>query len=108
MFGPDISSSLTLEEIESIVSFSKDLEIMRLNPINKDLIAKELNKQKKLFGKSLTYNSDFEKGHIINEKDLSLKKPGSGVPIQDLHKLIGKKLKTDVKINKLLKLEEIE
>ena len=72
MFGPDISSSLTLEEIESIVRFSKDLEIMRLNPINKDVIAKDLNKQK-LFGKSLTYNGDFEKGHIIKEKDLSLK-----------------------------------
>ena len=56
----------------------------------------------------MTYNKDFEKGHIINEKDLSLKKPGSGVSIKDLHKLIGKKLKTDVKINRLLKLEEIE
>ena len=108
MFGPDVSSSLTLEEIKSIVRFSKDLEIMRLNPINKDLVAEDLIKQKKLFGKSLTYNKDFEKGHIINEKDLSLKKPGSGVSIKDLHKLIGKKLKTDVKINRLLKLEEIE
>ena len=108
MFGPDVKSSLTLEEIKNIVNFAKDVDLMRSNPVDKNKIAEDLSKQKKLFGRSLTYNYDLNKGHILKKEDLSLKKPGTGVPVEEITNLIGKKLKNDVKINRLLKLSEIE
>ena len=78
MFGPDIKASLTLDEIKTIVTFSKDVELLRKNPVDKDKIAEDLSKQKKLFGRSLAYNKDFVRGHILKEEDLLLKKPGTG------------------------------
>ena len=108
MFGPDVKSSLTLEEIKNIVNFAKDVDFMRSNPVDKNKIAEDLSEQKRLFGRSLTYSSDLNKGHILKKEDLLLKKPGTGVPLEEITNLIGKKLKNDVKINRLLKLSEIE
>ena len=108
MFGPDIKSSLTLDEIQNIVNFAKDIHTMSTNPVKKDKIADELSEQKKLFGRSLTYNKDFFEGHILRREDLSLKKPGTGIPIEDISNFLGKKLNKNVKMNRLLKKTEIE
>lgn len=108
MFGPDIKSSLTLDEIQKIVNFAKDIDTMNANPVEKDKIADELSNQKKLFGRSLTYNQDFLKGHILKREDLSLKKPGTGIPMEEISNFLGKKLNKNVKINRLLKKTEIE
>mgnify|MGYP001181525830 CR=1 FL=1 len=108
MFGPDVNASLTLEEIKSIIDFSKDLEFMNSNPVDKDSIAIELKKQKLLFGRSLTLKNNLSKGHIITRDDLTLKKPGTGIPIENLPDILGKRLRTDVKKNRILKRGEIE
>ena len=108
MFGPDVNASLTLEEIKSIIEFSKDLEFMNSNPVDKDSIAIELKKQKLLFGRSLTLKNNLSKGHIITRDDLILKKPGTGIPIENLPDILGKRLRTDVKKNRILKRGEIE
>lgn len=108
MFGPDIKSSLTIDEIQNIVNFAEDINTMNENPVEKDKIADELSKQRKLFGRSLTYNQNFLKGHILKREDLSLKKPGTGIPMRDIEHFLGKKLNKNVKINRLLKKTEIE
>jgi len=108
MFGPDIKSSLNLNEIQDIVNFAKDIYTMKANPVDKDKIADGLNKQKELFGRSLTYNQDFCKGHILKREDLSLRKPGTGIPMEEISKFLGKKLNKNVKINRLMKKTEFE
>ena len=81
---------------------------MDSNPVNKDIIAIKLKKQKLLFGRSLTLKNNFSKGHIITRDDLTLKKPGTGIPIEDLQDILGKRLRIDVKKNRILKRGEIE
>ena len=81
---------------------------MNSNPVDKDSIAIELKKQKLLFGRSLTLKNNLSKGHIITRHDLTLKKPGTGIPIENLPDILGKRLRTDVKKNRILKRGEIE
>ena len=73
MFGPDVKASLTIKEIQQVVSFSKDLKIMDDSPVDKYAKAIELENQKKLFGRSLALVKDLPFGHVLSENDLTLK-----------------------------------
>ena len=73
MFGPDVKASLTIKEIQQVVSFSKDLKMMDDSPVDKDAKAIELENQKKLFGRSLALVKDLPFGHVLSENDLTPK-----------------------------------
>lgn len=107
MFGPDVVASLTIEDIAQLVRFAKDQRIMDSNPVDKDEMANELHQQKQLFGRSLAPVRDLPQGYMLTENDLTLKKPGGGVPWSDKDKLIGRTLTRDVFMNRLLKTEDI-
>lgn len=108
MFGPDASSSLTIDEIESLVENIRYLEKAKANPVDKNATESfELNK--KIFGKSLAIRSDLSAGHTITYDDLESKKPsGFGVPAGDYASVIGKKLRTDLKKYSFLKYDDLE
>ena len=107
MFGPDVVASLTIEDIAQLVRFSVDQHIMDANPVDKDEMASELSQQKQLFGRSLALVRDLPQGHVLTENDLTLKKPGGGLPWCDRGELIGRALACDVLKNRLLKLEDL-
>lgn len=108
MFGPDSTSSLTIEELKQMVDGIRFIEKSLNNPVNKDDNSKFLD-IKKVFEKSLAYNRDFKKGHTIKFEDLESKKPyGQGIPAKDYRLIIGKKLKKEVRKYSFLKEENIE
>lgn len=107
MFGPDVVASLTIEDIERLVCFAADLRCMESHPVEKDAMAEELGAQKKLFDRSIALKQDFPAGHVLSEKDLTLKKPGSGLRWSDRDKLVGKALTRDKTMNRLLKIEDV-
>jgi N-acetylneuraminate synthase len=61
--------------------------------IDKDFEANGMNELRQLFGKSIYLLHDLEQGHELDLSDISLKKPGSGIPARMLNKFIGRKLK---------------
>ena len=75
---------------------------------NKDKVAKLLFKNRILFRKSLTLKHDKKKGEMITLSNLTMKKPGNGLQLEDLNKILGKKLKNNKSSLKLLKLSDIE
>jgi N-acetylneuraminate synthase len=77
------------------------------NPVNKDAMAKTLNKQKELFDRSLALVRDLPSGYILSENDLTLKKPGGGLTWSDRTKLINRPLSQDMSMNRLLKIEDV-
>jgi N,N'-diacetyllegionaminate synthase len=96
MFGPDATSSLTIDEIRDLVSRVRYLDKALGSPVNKDDIS-GYEQNKKIFGKSLAVSSDLSKGHAITFEDLESKKPaGYGIPAADYKKVIGKKLKRNL------------
>jgi N-acetylneuraminate synthase len=107
MFGPDVSASLTIDDIEQVVQFASNLKSMDDSPVVKDNMARSLNKQKKLFDRSLALVKDLPSGHVLSENDLTLKKPGGGLSWSDRFKLINKALSKDKSMNHILKIEDV-
>jgi N,N'-diacetyllegionaminate synthase len=94
MFGPDVSSSLTMEETKELVAGAKAVFKALQHPVNKNDNSnfKEL---KQIFEKSLAVNKSLPKGHILEFNDLEAKKPkGLGIDAALYEEVIGKPLKT--------------
>jgi len=92
MFGPDATSSLTIEEIkwlaESVVQINNAMQ-----PTGLKENATGFDKLKNMFGRSIAVNKDVLAGTIIRFEDLESKKPsGQGIPVDAFEKLVGKKL----------------
>jgi N,N'-diacetyllegionaminate synthase len=108
MFGPDVKSSLTLKQLREVVNFRNDYYKMITNPVDKDLLAKELVGMRRLFNKSVVLNKMLTKGATINRNDLAVKKPGIGIPAQDINECVGKKIKSNLPFNHILVWEDLE
>jgi len=108
MFGPDVSSSVTVDEIGQLVHYAKGVAKLDSNPVDKNEMAVMLKSQKELFAKSVALKADRPFGHVIAASDITSKKPGSGIPWDEKDQVIGRCLKRDVTNNTLLKLEDLK
>lgn len=108
MFGPDVSASLTLEEIKSIVSFSNDVCVLAESQVDKDEMARSLRDLKELFGRSVALSEEFPAGHVLTRDDLVPKKPGDGIPWAEKDDVVGKVLKYAVTADRLLKPKDLD
>ena len=107
-FGPDVASSLTLEELAELVRGVRFIEKMMRSPVDKDQMAEELAPMRALFTKSLVASRDLEAGTVLAEADLVVKKPGSGLPGERLPALVGRRLVRALKRDDLLAEEDVE
>ena len=105
MYGPDVKSSVTFEELTTICDAAKAFKIMNENELDKNKTNLSL---KKLFTKSISLKTDLPSGTNIEEKHITTKKPGIGIKFENRNQVIGKKLKKSVKANKLLKLKDFQ
>lgn len=108
MFGPDVSVSLTFDELKLLADARDAFHLMKSNPVDKDKMALELSFMRELFNKSVALRTDQKKSTLLTENMLTLKKPGIGIPAKEMHKCIGKTLKRDVSSDLLLKWDDIE
>ena len=95
MFGPDSSSSLTIDEIKELVKGIRYIEKIRESSIEKNKDKIDMLQMRAIFEKSLCVNKNLDIGHIITFDDLESKKPSNmGIPCSDFKKALNKKLKT--------------
>ncbi len=102
MFGPDVTSSITISELEKLVLGSQSIRLALNNKDDKDTLVSSTSNLKKTFGRSLALVSKLPSGTKLSKKDLTLKKPGSGISYDDIDKVIGCYLKVDKNENRLL------
>ena len=107
MYGPDVKASITFDELNQIVRANRYFQIMRENPISKDEIAIKLEATRKLFTKSIALTMPLDAGVILELKHLTLKKPGTGIPADQLPVLLGRKLGKSVTVDHLLKWDDL-
>jgi N-acetylneuraminate synthase len=92
MFGPDVASSITIDEVCQLVQSIRSIETSLNNPVDKN----DLNQYadlRSIFGKSLAVNKDLPKGHVITFNDLESKKPsGQGISATDFESIVGRTL----------------
>ena len=100
---PDATSSLDYDQIKLLLKARDKFFIMNSLKVNKDNVAKKLFKSKILFTKSASLKEKKPKGYIIKTKDIIFKKPGSGYGYRDYHKIVGKRLRNNLKENILIK-----
>jgi N-acetylneuraminate synthase len=104
MFGPDVSSSITFEELQQLSSF-RDNFLSIMEKVDKNRIAEQLENERRIFGRSLGLIRAFRKGEILNEGDFCFRKPAGGLSWGDRKMLIGRKLNKDVELGEIIQLE---
>ena len=91
-FGPDVTSSLTIDETTELVKGIAKISEALKNPIDKNDNS-AFSELKNIFEKSLAVNKNLEEGHTLTFDDLEGKKPkGYGIDASKFMKVIGKKL----------------
>ena len=94
--GPDVTSSLTIEEAKVLVNETRYIFNALQYPVNKDDDSAFLE-IKQIFEKSLAVNKKLPKGHHLAFDDLEAKKPkGYGVNSIEFESVIGKQLTRDL------------
>lgn len=90
-YGPDVSSSLTIEEISDLCFGIKQIEEILVNPVDKDSKAIELTETRNMFTKSLCAARDILPGEVLTYENLIALKPLRGVPASSLDIVVGRK-----------------
>lgn len=108
LFGPDIIASVTIEELRHLIEANQAFSTLFRNPVDKDLSVAELAETRYLFTKSIAPARSLPAGTVLNENMLSLKKPGTGIPTNEMKNILGRRLVHDVTPDRLLKWEDLE
>ena len=99
--GPDISCSMDPAELRLMIDRSVEIHKALKNPKQRTKPEEDVYKFARA---SVVADTDMAAGHIITEKDIWVRRPGSGeIPGYKYNDVIGKKLRLDVKKNHQLK-----
>jgi N-acetylneuraminate synthase len=107
MFGPDVIASVTTNEFRELIDGVRFVEKALSNPFKKDQSAYELEDLRKIFTKSLFAASDIAAGQTIKMNDINVKKPGTGIPVKYMDKIIGKRANKEILKGTMIKNEDI-
>lgn len=92
MYGPDATSSLTIDQLEQLVTGVRYIDSALAAPINKD-DSSRYDGLRRMFDKSLALSRDLAAGERISVADLESKKPaGCGIPAKDYRSVLGRAL----------------
>ena len=95
MFGPDVSSSLTIKQIKQLTEAVRTIEKAKMHPVDKSDTS-NVSTLKTIFEKSLAVNKNLKAGHILTFSDLEAKKPANkGISAANFKDVIGKQLLKD-------------
>ncbi len=106
MKGPDHLASFNPKEFEQLVKSIRDVESM-LGNSEKKMQAEEIN-MKKISTKSITIIKDKKTNSKIKLTDIKLMRPGLGLNGSYLEKVVGKRVKGNIKKYTQLKLSDIK
>lgn len=107
MFGPDVPSSLTVEQFRMVADLRDAVAEMDAHPADKDAVAAELSDMRSLFGRSLAPKRHLRAGTLITEDMLVAKKPATGIPVAESAAVIGRILVRDVACDRLIAWEDL-
>ena len=107
-FGPDVESSVTLDELKNIVEGSKLIFKSLSKRSDKDMVSSEMDESRKLFGHSLVAKTEIKKGEALSESNVSTRKPCLGIPVKEFYSAMGCKANRDLSASEFIRIEDIE
>ena len=99
--GPDHKASLEPKELAKMISYIRDTE--KMLGLKKKIITKSEQKTKLLVRKSIVASQNIKKGEYFSLKNITTKRPGSGVSPFKIRKFLGKKSTKNYKKDQLIK-----
>lgn len=108
MFGPDVPASLTTVQLRQLVEGIRFIEKMIDNPVDKDVMALNAKGLRAMFTKSIVARKSLIAGTVLKADDLTVKKPGTGIPAARLSEIIGRRLKRPVAADTLISEGDLE
>ena len=100
MQGPDHKASLEPNELKAMVKAIRNIEISLGDGIKKPSPSEIPNKE--IARKSIVAKKDIKKGDILDENNLAVKRPGSGISPMKWDNTIGTVAKKDYKEDELI------
>jgi N,N'-diacetyllegionaminate synthase len=108
MFGPDVPASITIDELGRLVKGIRFIETMNSHPVNKEDMARDLRPLRDMFTKSVVAQKSLKAGTVLKLEDLTLKKPGTGLPAARLRELVGRQLKRAVAADAMISEDDLD
>ena len=108
MFGPDVPASITFEELGFICRARDAFVEMDENPVDKDAMANSLASMRQIFGRSLAASRPLPAGTLLTPGMLVPRKPGGGIPMEAMQKVMGRRLARDVEPERILRWDDLE
>lgn len=108
MFGPDVSSSLTPEQLTELVRATDMAWRMRQHPVDKAEQLGGLAKERNIFGRSLVAARDIAAGERIDEAALAFKKPGGGLNYDQRDLLLGRSARLPLPRDQAIGVDDVE
>ena len=108
MFGPDVVASVTTAELRQLVEGIRFVEAMRRHPLDKARLPESVTSLRGIFMKSVVAARDLAAGTVLAAEHLGSKKPGCGIPANELPKLVGRRVRRDVARDALIAWDDLE
>ena len=108
MFGPDVSASITFDELAFLSQARDAFNEMDDKPVDKDVMANSLESMRQIFGKSLAPSRALSAGTLLAPGMLVPRKPGGGIPTDAIEDLMGRRLARDVVPERILRWDDLE
>jgi N-acetylneuraminate synthase len=108
MFGPDVPASVTIEELRQLVDGIRFVERMRAHPIDKDAVASDMAPLRAIFTKSIVARQPMCAGTVLAARQLTVKKPGTGIPAERLPELVGRRLRRDLAADEMVREDDLD
>ena len=100
MEGPDHKASLEPHEFKAMVAAIRNIELALGSDV-KNPSTSEL-KNIKIVRKSIVAKNKIKKGDIINENNVTVKRPGNGISPMKWDEIMGSKARKDYKEDELI------
>jgi N,N'-diacetyllegionaminate synthase len=100
MDGPDHKSSISPEELKAMVSSIRNIEKALGSSIKKPSKSEKPNIT--MARKSIVASKSIKKGELFTEKNITTKRPGTGISPMEWDSIIDKVAKRDYQIDDLL------
>ena len=99
--GMDNQMAIEANEMKMLVETCNNVHIAMGN--HNRTLSKDEIKQRKVMRRSIVSQSNIKKGSIIKRYDLNFKRPGTGIPPNDISSIIGKKALIDIPYDSVIK-----
>ncbi len=104
MSGPDHKASM---ETDEFIKLAKEIRLTnKIKGNSKKKLSSETINVKKVATKSCVTKKDLKKNTLLKKSDVCFKRPGTGIPPNQLEKYIGKKLNKDILRDRVIKTKD--